>query len=57
MSRRHDRMDEDDVRVRPTRGGSRPRSKDRPAHEQALRGTAAWQAITSGGFHHGHSLR
>ena len=48
MSRRHDRMDEDDVRVRPTRGGSRPRSKDRPAHEQALRGTVI--AVDRGRF-------
>jgi ribosome biogenesis GTPase len=28
-------LDEDDVRVRPGRGKSRPRSKERPAHEQA----------------------
>ena len=28
--------DEDDVRVRPSRRGSRPRSKDRPAHADAL---------------------
>lgn len=32
------RLDEDDVRVRPGRGKSRPRSKDRPAHEEAARG-------------------
>ena len=31
-------LDEDDVRIRPGRGKSRPRSKDRPAHEQAARG-------------------
>ena len=30
--------DESDVRIRPTRHGSRPRSKDRPAHEDALPG-------------------
>jgi ribosome biogenesis GTPase len=30
--------DESDVRIRPTRHGSRPRSKDRPAHEEALPG-------------------
>ncbi len=34
MTRRRD-LDEDDVRVRPGRGKSRPRSKSRPAHEQA----------------------
>lgn len=36
MTRRH--LDEDDVRIRPSRGKSRPRSKDRPAHELAARG-------------------
>lgn len=39
MNRRHHRLDEDDVRVRPGRGKSRPRSKDRPAHESATAGT------------------
>ena len=33
-----DRYDEDDVRVRPTRNGSRPRSKQRPDHALALDG-------------------
>ena len=37
-ARRFDRYDEDDVRVRPTRRGSRPRSKDRPRHEDAVDG-------------------
>ena len=36
--RKHSRLDEDDVRVRPQRGKSRPRSKDRPAHEDAEQG-------------------
>lgn len=36
MSRGHRHLDEDDVRVRPGRGKSRPRSKERPAHEDAL---------------------
>lgn len=31
-------LDEGDVRVRPTRKGSRPRTKDRPAHADALIG-------------------
>jgi ribosome biogenesis GTPase len=31
-------LDEDDVRVRPGRGKSRPRSKERPAHEDAADG-------------------
>lgn len=38
MSGRYDRYDEDDVRVRPSRRGSRPRSKDRPLHEDAVDG-------------------
>ena len=29
-------LDEDDVRVRPSRGKSRPRSKDRPTHDDAV---------------------
>lgn len=39
MSRKRHLLDEDDVRVRPGRGKSRPRSKDRPAHASALVGT------------------
>lgn len=31
-------LDEDDVRVRPTRRGSRPRTKERPRHEDAVIG-------------------
>jgi len=37
-ARDHSRLDEDDVRVRPQRGKSRPRSKDRPAHTDAQQG-------------------
>lgn len=48
MTRRHDRLDEDDVRVRPGKGKSRPRSKDRPAHETALSGTVI--AVDRGRF-------
>lgn len=36
MSRRS--LDEDDVRVRPGKGKSRPRTKDRPGHDDALAG-------------------
>ena len=37
--RRHDsRSDEDDVRVRPSRRGSRPRTRQRPSHDDALPG-------------------
>lgn len=38
MTRRHHLLDEDDVRVRPQRGKSRPRSKDRPDHAEATTG-------------------
>lgn len=38
MSRAASDYDESDVRIRPNRRGSRPRSKDRPAHEDALPG-------------------
>lgn len=38
MSRRVSDYDESDVRVRPSRRGSRPRTKDRPRHEDAVRG-------------------
>ncbi|MGN6246489.1 MAG: ribosome small subunit-dependent GTPase A [Motilibacteraceae bacterium] len=36
--RSHRHLDEDDVRVRPGRGKSRPRTKDRPGHEGAATG-------------------
>lgn len=39
MTRKHHLLDEDDVRVRPGRGKSRPRSKERPAHTSAELGT------------------
>ena len=39
MSRSGRDLDEDDVRVRPGRRKSRPRSKDRPSFDQALPGT------------------
>lgn len=38
MSRSAGDYDESDVRVRPSRRGSRPRSKNRPAHEDAVHG-------------------
>jgi ribosome biogenesis GTPase / thiamine phosphate phosphatase len=38
MSRRTSDYDESDVRIRPSRRGSRPRSKDRPAHGDAVPG-------------------
>lgn len=37
--RRISRLDEDDVKVRPGRTKSRPRSKERPAHEEARKAT------------------
>jgi len=39
VSRQHHLLDEDDVRVRPGRGKSRPRSKERPDHAEAQPGT------------------
>ena len=38
MTPRGRSYDESDVRIRPTRRGSRPRSKDRPAHADAVAG-------------------
>jgi ribosome biogenesis GTPase / thiamine phosphate phosphatase len=38
MNRGGRHLDEDDVRIRPSRGKSRPRSKVRPGHEQAVPG-------------------
>ncbi len=38
MARRRTDLDEDDVRVRPGRSKSRPRSKDRPSHDEARPG-------------------
>ena len=38
MSPRARSYDESDVRIRPNRRGSRPRTKDRPAHEDAILG-------------------
>lgn len=39
MARDHSRLDEDDVRARANPRGTRPRSKQRPAHENAETGT------------------
>jgi ribosome biogenesis GTPase len=39
VTRKHHLLDEDDVRVRPGRGKSRPRSKERPEHAEARSGT------------------
>ena len=38
MSGRYDHLDESHVRTRPSRKGNRPRTKDRPAHEDAVGG-------------------
>lgn len=47
--RRFDHYDEDDVRVRPSRRGSRPRSKDRPRHEDAVDGRVV--GVDRGRYH------
>lgn len=38
MARSTDSWDESDVRIRPNKKGTRPRTKDRPAHEDAVTG-------------------
>ncbi|HEX7203416.1 MAG TPA: GTPase RsgA, partial [Arthrobacter sp.] len=38
MARRTDSWDESDVRIRPSKKGSRPRTKDRPSHDDAVTG-------------------
>lgn len=48
MARRTRALDEDDVRIRPGRGKSRPRSKDRPEHAEASAGTVI--AVDRGRF-------
>jgi ribosome biogenesis GTPase / thiamine phosphate phosphatase len=53
---RYAHLDEDDVRVRPSRRGSRPRSKDRPRHEDAVDGRVIavdrgrYQVLLEGGM-------
>jgi ribosome biogenesis GTPase len=39
VTRRHHLLDEDDIRIRPGRGKSRPRSKERPEHAEARAAT------------------
>lgn len=39
MTGRYDHLDESAVRTRPSRKGNRPRTKERPAHEDAVVGT------------------
>jgi ribosome biogenesis GTPase / thiamine phosphate phosphatase len=48
VSRRHDHLDEDDVRVRPGKGKSRARSKIRPEHGQST--AALVTAVDRGRF-------
>lgn len=48
MSQRHRALDEDDVRIRPGRRKSRPRSKERPAHLDAEAATV--MAVDRGRF-------
>ena len=48
MTRKHHQLDEDDVRVRPGKGKSRPRSKDRPEHIDARTGMVV--AVDRGRF-------
>jgi ribosome biogenesis GTPase len=48
MARRTRDYDEDDVRIRPSRTKQRPRSKERPGHEDAV--TAVVRAVDRGRF-------
>ncbi len=48
MTQRHRHLDEDDVRVRPGRRKARPRSKERPAHADAV--TAIVMTVDRGRF-------
>jgi ribosome biogenesis GTPase len=48
VSGRYDHLDESAVRERPSRKGSRPRTKDRPSHEDAVVGTVV--AVDRGRF-------
>jgi ribosome biogenesis GTPase len=48
VTRRHRHLDEDDVRVRPGRRKARPRSKERPAHADAV--TAMVMTVDRGRF-------
>jgi ribosome biogenesis GTPase len=48
VTRKHHLLDEDDIRVRPGRGKSRPRSKERPEHAEARPGTVT--AVDRGRF-------
>jgi ribosome biogenesis GTPase / thiamine phosphate phosphatase len=48
MSRQTDRLDEDDVRIRPGRTKSRPRTKDRPEHRDTTAGIVT--AVDRGRF-------
>lgn len=48
MSRKTDRLDEDDVRIRPGRTKSRPRTKDRPEHLDTTAGIVT--AVDRGRF-------
>ncbi|MET1065009.1 MAG: ribosome small subunit-dependent GTPase A, partial [Arthrobacter sp.] len=38
MARSTDSWDESDVRIRPNKKGTRPRTKDRPSHDDAVTG-------------------
>ncbi|MGP5035424.1 ribosome small subunit-dependent GTPase A [Brachybacterium alimentarium] len=58
MSRSLRDYDEADVRVRPNRRGSRPRTKDRPKHEDAITGRVIsvdrgrWRTVVAAGTPH-----
>ena len=49
MARSTDSWDESDVRIRPSKKGSRPRTKDRPSHDDAVTGRIITVAQQKGG--------
>ena len=67
-NRSFDEWDESDVRVRPNKKGSRPRTKERPRYKHAIRGRVVtvdrgrWSVVVDEGTHrsgllsrHGHA--
>ena len=50
-NRSFDEWDESDVRVRPNKKGSRPRTKERPRYKHAIRG----RVVTVDRGRHGHA--
>ena len=52
---RYSDYDESSVRIRPNKKGSRPRTKDRPAYEQAVIGRII--TVNHGRLHHNPGMK